>query len=301
MAQTLPRPASVAVPITSRRRLRAPRNVLHALVVYGVLLLLTGFILLPVSWMLTVALKPDTAPIFTFPPEWFPTQYWRWESFQEALLDPDDPYVQYALNSLLLVTVNVLGQVLSCSLVAYPFARLQFRGKNVLFMLLLATMLLPAPVLLIPQYLIFNEIGWYGTYLPLTVPAFAGNAFFIFLLRQYMRSIPRDLDEAAKIDGASHAQIYWHVILPLAAPALVVVGVFTALGTWNDFFGPLIYLSDQSQYTVAVALATQMSRLGVKWNILMAANLVAIIPPLVLYFLAQRRLIGGIASVGIRG
>jgi multiple sugar transport system permease protein len=301
MAQTLPRPASVAVPITSRRRLRAPRNVLHALVVYGVLLLLTGFILLPVSWMLTVALKPDTAPIFTFPPEWFPTQYWRWESFQEALLDPDDPYVQYALNSLLLVTVNVIGQVLSCSLVAYPFARLQFRGKNVLFMLLLGTMLLPAPVLLIPQYLIFNEIGWYGTYLPLTVPAFAGNAFFIFLLRQYMRSIPRDLDEAAKIDGASHAQIYWHVILPLAAPALVVVGVFTALGTWNDFFGPLIYLSDQSQYTVAVALATQMSRLGVKWNILMAANLVAIIPPLVLYFLAQRRLIGGIASVGIRG
>jgi multiple sugar transport system permease protein len=297
---TISRPATVAVPITRRRRGR-PRNPAHAVLVYGLLLLLTVFILLPVSWMLTAALKPDTAPMFTNPPDWFPTTYWRWQTFADALLNPDDPYLQYAFNSGILVAVNVVGQVIACSLVAYAFARLQFRGRGILFAILLGTMLLPAPVLLIPQYLIFNEIGWYGTYLPLTVPSFAGNAFFIFLLRQYMRSIPRDLDEAAKIDGASHWQIYRHIILPLAAPALVVVAIFTALGTWNDFFAPLIYLDDQSEYTVALALATQVSRVGTQWNILMASNLVAVIPPLVIYFVAQKRLIGGIASVGIRG
>jgi multiple sugar transport system permease protein len=284
-----------------RRRLRGPPNLLHALFVYGALFVLVAFVLLPVSWMLTAALKPDTAPIFTTPPEFFPTEHWRWQTFADALLNPDDPYLQYSFNSLILVVFNVVGAVLSNSLIAYPFARLRFRGKNLLFTILLATMLLPAPVLLIPQYLIFNEIGWYGTYLPLIVPAFAGNAFFIFLLRQYMRSIPKDLDEAARIDGASHWKIYWHLILPLSAPALVVVAIFTFLFTWNDFFGPLIYLDDQAEFTVAVALATQISRVGTKWNELMAANLVAIVPPLVVYFLAQKRLIGGIASVGIRG
>ena len=302
MAQTTMGRAVAPVTTVTRGRPRGrPRNLLHTVLVYAALGVLTLFILMPIGWMLTAALKPDTAPIFTFPPEWFPTEYWRWETFSEALLDPDDPYLQYSFNSLVLVTVNVIGAVLSCSIIAYPFARLQFRGRDLLFTLLLATMLLPAPVLLIPQYLIFNEIGWYGTYLPLTVPAFTGNAFFIFLLRQYMRSIPKDLDEAARIDGASHWQIYRHVILPLSGPALVVVAVFTSLAVWNDFFGPLIYIDDPGEYTVALALATQVSRVGTNWNTLMASNLVAIVPPLIVYFLAQKRLIGGIASVGIRG
>jgi multiple sugar transport system permease protein len=296
-----PAVAPVTTVTRTKRRLRRPRNLAHAALVYAMLAVLVGFILLPVSWMLTAALKPDTAPIFTNPPEWFPTQYWRWQTFADALLNPDDPYLLYSFNSAVLVTVNVVFAVIANSIIAYPFARLRFRGRNLLFGILLATMFLPAPVLLIPQYLIFNEIGWYGTYFPLTIPALAGNAFFIFLLRQYMRTIPKDLDEAARIDGAGHWQIYRHVILPLAAPALVVVAVFTALGTWNDFFGPLIYIDEQSEYTVALALATQVSRVGTQWNILMASNLVAILPVLVIYFLAQKRLIGGIASVGIRG
>jgi ABC-type glycerol-3-phosphate transport system permease component len=191
--------------------------------------------------------------------------------------------------------------VIANSLIAYAFARIRFRGRNLLFGLVIATMLLPAPVLLIPQFLLFFNIGWYDSYLPLTVPALAGNAFFIFLLRQYMRTIPRELDEAARIDGAGHWTIYSRIVLPLTAPALTVVALFTFLGVWNDFFGPLLYLQDQDKFTVAVALALERSRIGVEWNELMAANLIAIVPPLVLYFVAQKRLIGGIASVGLKG
>jgi ABC-type glycerol-3-phosphate transport system permease component len=283
-------------------------KLLHATFVYACLAALTAFIVLPLGWMLTAALKPDNVPVFTFPAEWFPTEYFNFGTFVDALTQPREPYARFALNSLLLASINIVGAVLSNSLIAYAFARLNFRGKNVLFAAVLATMLLPAPVLLIPQFLLFFNIGWYGTqdgfpagYLPLTVPAFTGNAFFIFLLRQYMRTIPRELDEAARIDGAGHWQIYRHVILPLTAPALTVVAVFTFLGTWNDFFGPLLYLTDPDSFTVAVALATKASRIGTEWNIVMAATLVAMLPPLLIYAFAQNKLMGGIASVGIRG
>ncbi len=294
-------PFGPAVGFRAGRRRPPPARLAHAVFVYGLLSLLGLFILLPIGWMLTAALKPDNAPVFTTPPEFFPTRYWDWNTFVRVLTNPDEPYLRYALNTAFLVLVNVTGTVISNSLIAYAFARLRFRGSRVLFGLLLATMLLPAPVLLIPQFLVFFHLGWFDTYLPLTVPAFLGNAFFIFLLRQYMRTIPRDLDEAARIDGAGHWAIYRHIILPLTAPALTVVAVFTFLGVWNDFFGPLLYLNDPDSYTVAVALATKVSRVGTEWNSLMAANLIAIVPPLLVYFAAQKRLIGGIASVGIRG
>ena len=283
---------------------RVGRRVLAAirvLLLYGCLLLLCLFILMPIGWMLTAALKPDTAVIFTFPPEWFPTEYWHWATFKEALTNPDRPFLKYALNSAFISTMAIIGAVMSCSMIAYPFARLRFRGKDKLFTLLIATMLLPGPVLLIPQFLIFFRIGWYGTYLPLIVPWFTGNAFYIFLLRQYMRTIPKDLDEAARIDGAGYWEVYWRIIIPLTMPALTVIAVFTFLATWNDFFGPLLYLDDQDRFTVALALATFIRRVDVAWNEMMAANLLAIIPVLVVYFLAQNKLIGGIASVGIKG
>jgi ABC-type glycerol-3-phosphate transport system permease component len=277
------------------------RSAVRALILYAILALLSLFILMPIGWMLTAALKPPTAPIFTFPPEWFPTEYWHWQTFADALLNPNQPFLLFAANSLLLVVLNVTGAVLSNSLIAYPFARLRFRGKDLLFSIVIGTMLLPGPVLLIPQFLIFYRIGWYGTYLPLVVPSFTGAAFYVFLLRQYMRSIPRDLDEAARIDGASFWQIYWRIILPLTMPALTVVAVFVALGTWNDFFEALIYLDEQSEFTIALALATFVRRVGMQWNEMMAANLVAMMPVLLLYFFAQEQLIGGIASVGIKG
>jgi multiple sugar transport system permease protein len=284
------------------------RRVAHGAFVYACLIALTLFILLPLGWMLTAALKPDNVPVFTFPPEWFPTEYFNFGTFVDALTQPNEPYARFAANSLLLAGVNIVGAVLSNSLIAYAFARLEFRGKNLLFAIVIATMLLPAPVLLIPQFLLFFNIGWYGTadgfpagYLPLTVPSFTGNAFFIFLLRQYMRTIPKELDEAARIDGAGHWTIYWRIVMPLSIPALVVVAVFTFLGVWNDFFGPLLYLDDPDWFTVPLALAREVSTVGTEWNIVMAATLVAMLPPLIVYAFSQNKLMGGIASVGIRG
>jgi multiple sugar transport system permease protein len=239
--------------------------------------------------------------VFNFPPEFLPTKYFNWQTFADALFDEEEPYIRYVANTTFLVVVNMAFAVISNSLIAYAFARLHFRGRDRLFAVVIATMLLPGPILLIPQFLLFFQIGWYNTYLPLTIPTLAGNAFFIFLLRQYMRTIPTELDEAARIDGAGHWTIYRRIILPLTAPALTVVAVFTFLGVWNDFFGPLLYLADGDLYTVPVALATQVSRVGTEWNKLMAANLVAIVPPLVVYFVAQKQLIGGIASVGLKG
>jgi multiple sugar transport system permease protein len=284
------------------------RRVAHGAFVYVCLIALTLFILLPLGWMLTAALKPDNVPVFTFPPEWFPTEHFNFGTFIDALTQPNEPYARFALNSLLLAGINIVGAVLSNSLIAYAFARLEFRGKNLLFAIVIATMLLPAPVLLIPQFLLFFNIGWYGTadgfpagYLPLTVPSFTGNAFFIFLLRQYMRTIPKELDEAARIDGAGHWTIYWRIVMPLSIPALVVVAVFTFLGVWNDFFGPLLYLDDPNWFTVPLALAREVSTVGTEWNIVMAATLVAMLPPLIVYAFSQNKLMGGIASVGIRG
>lgn len=278
------------------------RGVLHAVAVYALLMLLSLFILMPIGWMLTAALKPDTAPIFTFPPEWFPTQYWHWQTFIKALTNPDRPFFRYALNSAFISGMAIIGSVISCSLIAFPFARLRFRGRDKMFAVVLATMLLPGPILVIPQFLLFFRIGWYGTYLPLIVPWFFGNAFLIFLVRQYMRTLPPELDEAARLDGASYWQVYWQIILPLSAPALAVVAVFTFLWTWNDFFAPLLYIDSQERFTVALALATFVrSQGGVQWNEMMAANLFSILPVLIVYFLAQNKLIGGIASVGLKG
>jgi len=274
-------------------------RILHSAFVYIMLIALSLFILMPIGWMLTAALKPSTAPVFTYPPEWFPTKYWEWETFRDALFEEN--FFIYTRNTVILVLLNVVGALFSCSMIAYAFARLQFRGKNLLFTILVATMLLPGPVLLIPQFLLFYRIGWYNTYFPLFVPAFTGNAFFIFLLRQYMKTLPIELDEAARIDGASYWGIYWRIILPLSVPALTVVAVFQFLATWNDFFGPLIYLDDPDKFTLALGLATMVRRVGTEWNEVMAANLVAVIPVLIVYFLAQNKLIGGIASVGLKG
>jgi multiple sugar transport system permease protein len=299
--------AQNTMPVTMYGRPRL-RQWLHMAFVYACLVALTLFILLPLGWMITAALKPDNVPVFTFPPEWFPTEYFNFGTFVDALTQPNEPYLRFAANSLLLASLNIVGAVLSNSLIAFAFARLEFRGKNLLFAIVLATMLLPAPVLLIPQFLLFFNIGWYGTvdgfpagYLPLVVPAFTGNPFFIFLLRQYMRTIPKELDEAARMDGAGFWTIYWRVVMPLSVPALVVIAVFTFLGVWNDFFGPLLYLDDQSWFTVPLALAREVTRVGTEWNIVMAATLVAMLPPLIVYAFSQDKLMGGIASVGIRG
>jgi ABC-type glycerol-3-phosphate transport system permease component len=265
------------------------------------LLVLSAIVLLPIGWMLTVALKPDTAPVISVPPQWFPNKYFEFENFVRTLTNPLRPFGRYVINTGIIFLGNIIGLLLSCSLTGYAFARMRFRYRDQLFWLLIVTMLIPWQALVVPQFLLFRTAGWYGTYLPLIVPAFFGNAFYIFLIRQYMRSIPRELDEAARIDGAGHLRIFWSIILPLSKPALAVVAVFAFLGSWNDLLGPLIYLNKNDQFTVALGLANSVTRANTDWNLVMAANLLMMIPPIVIYFVLQRQLVGGIASVGIKG
>lgn len=277
------------------------RRVARFVLVYVALLALCAAILLPLGWMITVALKPDLVPVFTLPPEWFPTEHWRWDNFSRALVNPTRPFLRYTFNTLIIVAGNIVGTLFSCSLVAYAFARLRFRGREFLFNLLIITMLIPWQTLMIPQFLMFFHLGWYGTYLPLIVPAFFGNAFFIFLIRQYMRTIPRELENAARIDGCNHFQVFWHIVLPLCKPVLAVCVVFVFLWEWSDLLGPLIYLDTNEKFTVAIGMANFVTRADPDINLLMAANLIMMLPAVVLYFFAQDKLIGGIASVGLKG
>jgi multiple sugar transport system permease protein len=267
--------------------------------IYVFLLMACAFILLPVGWMLTAALKPDLEPIFTPNPEWFPSRWFEWKNFGRALTQFS--FLRYAINTTIIVVANIFGVLISCSLVGFAFARLRFRGSKVLFYLLIVTMLIPWQALMVPQFLFFVKIGWYGTFLPLIVPSFLGSAFFIFLIRQYMRTIPRDLDDAARVDGLNYWQIFWRIILPLSTPVLTVCAVFTFLGSWNNLLGPLIYLDDDNKFTVAIGLANMVTRADTPWNLTMAANLVTILPSVLLYFFLQKKLIGGIASVGLKG
>jgi ABC-type glycerol-3-phosphate transport system permease component len=296
-----PTTGSITVPRSGAISTARLRKIGGDLLLYAVLLALTAFVLLPVCWMLTVALKPDNVPIFTVPPQWFPTEHFEWQNFVTVMTDPIRPFLRYTVNTLFIFGANVVGTLFSCTLVAFAFARLRFRGSDLLFNILIITMLIPWQAMMIPQFLLFHRLGWYGTYLPLIVPAFTGNAFFIFLIRQYMRTLPRELDDAAKIDGAGFWGTFWDIILPLCTPVLAVVVVLMFLGSWGDLLGPLIYLNNNDQFTIAIGLANLATRADPNTNLLMAANLIMMIPPVVVYFFAQDKLIGGIASVGLKG
>jgi ABC-type glycerol-3-phosphate transport system permease component len=295
---------TVATPSFWRRG--SVQRILFALVLYALLIGIGSVVLLPLTWMLTAALRGDGEVVFTIPVSWLPTTSFHFENFWRVLIYPSYPLWQPTLNTLLLVALNIVGTLLSNSLVAYAFARLRFRGKEFLFRLVILTMLMPGVILLVPSFLLFNALGWYGTYLPLWVPSFFASAFFIFITRQYMRAFPKDLDDAARIDGCGYFGIFWRIILPLSKPVLTVMAVFTFQGVWNDFTGPLIYLSDASQFTLAIALdyfrRSAFSSVSANTtNLVMAAALLSVIPMLLLYFFAQKQLIGGIASVGLKG
>lgn len=264
---------------------------------YAVLLIFAVIFLLPFYWMFATALKGDEQ-LFLLPPAWVPSPA-VWENFAQVFREV--PFDKFLINSMVLVVWNVVGQVLSCTLVAYGFARLRFPGRDILFFVLLATLMVPRQVTLVPQFILFAKLGWVNTYLPLVLPAFAGSPFLIFLMRQYMMSIPMDLDEAATIDGANRLQILRHVIAPISMPAIVLVAVFTFTDVWNDFMGPLIYLNDPEKFTVTLGLSFFQGAKETSWNLLMAGSLMAMIPPMILFFLAQKRLLGGLAAAGIKG
>lgn len=253
--------------------------------------------LIPLLWMFSTSLK-TRAEIFAWPPQWLPASP-DWHNYIVAF--ESYPLLRFMLNSAFLVAMNTIGELISVPIIAFAFARLRFPAKNILFILMLSTMMLPGQIKLIPLFSIYSRLGMVDTYWPLFLPAFFGNPFFIFLMVQYMRTIPRDLDEAARIDGASTWTVLYRIVLPLCKPALTVVIVFTFLWVWNDFLQPLIYLSDFNSYPISVGLAFFRGRYSVEWNLFMAATLVSILPVLVLYFFSQRHLIGGIASLGLKG
>jgi ABC-type glycerol-3-phosphate transport system permease component len=285
---------------------RSVQSVLHATLMYALLTGIGIFILMPLSWMVTAALRGQGEVVYTIPVSWFPTESFHFENFWRVLTNPGYPLWRPTLNTLRLVMLNLVGVVISNTLVGFAFARLRFPGKEFLFRLVILTMLMPGVVLLVPSFLLFNTLGWYGTYLPLWVPSFFASAFFVFITRQYMRSFPRDLDDAARIDGCGYLGVYWRIILPISKPVITVMAVFTFQDVWNDFTGPLIYLNDSDKFTLAIALdyfrRSTFSTSSVNTtNLVMAAALMSVIPTLILYFVAQKQLIGGIASVGLKG
>ncbi|NMB45921.1 MAG: carbohydrate ABC transporter permease, partial [Firmicutes bacterium] len=205
-------------------------------------------------------------------------------------------------NTILIVAFTLFGVLGSSSLSAYGFARLRFPGRDAIFMILLSTMMLPGVVLMIPQFVMFRNLGWIDTFKPLIIPHyFGGGAFNVFLLRQFFRSLPEELSDAARIDGCGEFKIYYRIILPLAKPALATIGIFTFMGTWNDFMGPLIYLNSPEKRTLALGLASFRSLYATHWNLLMAASTVMVIPIIVLFFGAQRHFVQGIVLTGLKG
>lgn len=293
---TLTQPATESS-MDSRSQHHRWRRRLGRLVTYGLLLALVAVFLVPLFWMITSALKANYQ-VLAFPPVWIPRPP-RWQNFPEALTYL--PFGRFALNTLIISLGVIVGNLFSATVVAYGFARLRAPGKNLLFIVLLATMMLPYPVTMVPIYVEFNALGWVNTFLPLIVPSFFGVPFYIFLLRQFFLGIPTELEDAARIDGANTAQIIWHVVVPVSKPALAAVAIFSFQATWNDFLPPLIYLHEQSKYTISLGLNFYRSTYTVNWAYLMAASLVTMLPVVILFFLAQRLFIQGITLTGVKG
>ncbi len=283
--------------ISPFRSLRVRRFVSRT-VTYLLLVIGSAAMLIPLVWLVRSSFM-SLDQIFLFPPEWIPRP-WRLQNYPDAL--DVAPFARYFLNTMTIELFVVVGTVVSSTVSAYGFSRLRWKGRDTVFAILMTTLMLPGAVTLIPSFIIWSELGFVNTYAPLTVPAwFGGGMFNIFLLRQFFRGLPRDLDDAAMLDGASPPRILWDIIIPLSRPALITVGIFSFLGTWNDFLGPLIYLNDDRKYTLALGLSQFKGQYTSEWGLLMAASTLVLAPVLLLFFVAQRYFVEGIAVTGLKG
>ncbi len=283
----------------ARQRSMAPivsRYVEKALI-YCALLAGAAVLMIPLWWMLSTSVK-HPKEVFAFPPTFLPAQF-MWNNYTDLFIKA--PFHIYIFNTTYLVIMDLIGTLFTASMVGYAFARLRWRGRDVFFLITLATMMLPNTVLLIPRFIIFNEIGWTNSFKPLWVPAFFGYAFFIFLMRQFYATIPHELDSAARIDGASEFGVWWRILAPLTKPALAACGIFTFNATWNDVLGPLIYLTSESKSTLALGLMQFRGPHRTDWHYLMAASVVAMLPVLIIFFFAQKYFIQGVTITGIKG
>ncbi len=296
----------------SKRRLENLRRG----VIFAVIVVLSLVMIVPLAWMVAVSLK-ESQNVFQMPP-WHVD--WRWSNYAESwyphgypqfgrdfwsnmvlFFTGNQPFWVYLFNTVLVTTFSTLGTLISCTVVAFGFARLRFPGRNALFLLILSTMMIPTQVTMIPTFILFTKLGWVDTFLPLIVPNFFGTAFNIFLLRQFFMTIPMELDEAARIDGCTTFGIFWRILLPLTKPALTSVAVFSIVYNWNDFMNPLIYLNSSAHYTLSLGLSQFTSLYGNKTNLMMAASTITLMPILIVFFFGQKYFIQGIATTGLKG
>jgi multiple sugar transport system permease protein len=261
-----------------------------------VLIVASFFFMIPFIWMVSTSLKPLTQ-VFTFPPEWIPKPV-KWSNYLDAM--SYIPFFTYLKNTLIITILSTIGAVVSCPLVAYSFAKLKWPGRNILFIITIGVMMIPGQVTMIPLFLLFEKLGMVGTPLPLVIPAFFGVPFYIFLLRQFFMGLPDSLREAAKIDGAGEFRIYWQIMLPLAKPAVLAVGLFQFMASWTDFLGPLLYLTDSIQYTLSLGLQQFQSQKGSEWGLMMAVSTMMTLPVIILFFFLQKTFIRGITFTGIK-
>lgn len=266
--------------------------------IYLLLFAISIVLLAPLGWMVSTSLKP-MQEIVKYPPSLIP-ETWEWSNYLETIRA--FPFLLYAKNTLFITSFVVLGNVLSNSFIAYGFAKIEFPGRKFLFSMVLATMMVPGFVTMIPQYILFTKIGWVGTYLPLIVPSFFGSAFNIFLMRQFYMSIHNDVIEAAQIDGASHLYIWSRLMIPMTKPALITIAITSFNGAWNDFLGPLLYIHNEKKYTLQIGLQTFQSQSSTQWNYLMAGATMVMLPTVILFFFAQKYFIEGMdLSGGTKG
>ena len=279
----------------SARRRKFPS--LEAVTLYVILTVLAILFVLPVFYLFMGAFKAESE-LFRVPFKWLPDKFIL-DNFSNMF--QSIPFMRYLKNTMIIVVFNIVGSLLSCSLVAYGFSRLRWPGRDKVCILVLITMILPYQVTLVPLFLMFTKIKWIGTFLPLIVPCFFGNPFFIFLLRQFFTGIPQDISEAARIDGASEFTIFSRLILPMAKPALTTVALFAFIRSWNDFLGPLVFLGRDELYTLSLAASMLKSNLDPNWSVLLALGTVMILPVLLIFFVMQKYFIQGIAMSGIKG
>ena len=287
--------------LKARRGVRSAQYAKKAIVRglhYLVLVVLSCIFLVPLAWMISTSLK-EQGQVFAYPPVWIPHPV-RWDNYAEAMQRA--PLLLWLRNTAIITGAAVLGTVLTSSLVGFGFARLRFPGRDWLFVLLLATMMLPGVVTLIPRFILFRAVGWIDTFYPLIVPAFlGGGAFNIFLVRQFYLTIPTDFDDAARVDGASSWRIWWDILVPLSSPVLTAIAIFAFVYHWNEFLEPLVYLQSEDKKTLALGLRAFINPMDASWNISMAASMFLVVPILVLFLLGQRYFVRGVVMTGIHG
>lgn len=274
------------------------RKLLYKIFIYAVLIISTIIMLIPFVWMLSSSLMKE-ADMFQIPPVWIPNppQFSNYTELWGIL-----PFDTFFRNTIILTVGRVIPLLFSCSLVAYGFARLRSRKRNILFIIMLSTMMLPGQVTIIPLYIVFAKVGWVNTFLPLIIPSFFGIPFYIFMMRQFFMTIPIEYDESARIDGATTFHIFYKIILPLSKPALVTMAIFLFMWSWNDFFIPLIYLHDTNQYPLALGLQLfrTFGEYSTRWDYIMAGSLLMSLPPLLVFFFAQKYFVEGVTITGLK-